>query len=555
MSRGSLADKALWNSVAWLSTVLSGVVTAALIYRRAGDAEFGVWATVLAFRAILVMLDGGLALGVSRDTALLGSDAPDAWGRIRGAWRVYAGLAALALVLGVAAAGLPGHVLGATGEVADVAAAVTMVTAAEAAVALATAPLAGMLRGRQRFGALAIGSGCQAVLGIALVSVLLPAHGLVGAAWALLAARIAAQAGTFWWMRTRGLLDRPAAAEDATPQMRAVAAFALPLWITALGAFCAHVVDVPLVGALFGEVAAGHCALGDRLAGACAGLLFAVLGAAFPRFVTARPGNRQEHGAAVLFLGCTLAAAGFGLLISCGPALLRLWVGDAPVLAVEVLAIYALVWTVNTPAHVLSSMAIAAGRHRVLNYVVLGTVPLNVGLSVLLALRGMANGPALASLVSIVVGNWIVCPLLLLPRIGMTFREWLRPTLCGYGAGAAVALVTAGVVLLVPSDPLAVVATGVGATLLLAASVLDLNVRNRSSLRRAWRRTVRSGWPVLWRQAQQCRRVRQSLGRDADDGLWNPAAPPLVTVRIATYNRGRLVAERALASAERRPRL
>jgi cellulose synthase/poly-beta-1,6-N-acetylglucosamine synthase-like glycosyltransferase len=31
--------------------------------------------------------------------------------------------------------------------------------------------------------------------------------------------------------------------------------------------------------------------------------------------------------------------------------------------------------------------------------------------------------------------------------------------------------------------------------------------------------------------------------------VWVPERPPLVTVRIATYNRGRLVAERSIASA------
>src|SRR5262249_13954182 len=49
----------------------------------------------------------------------------------------------------------------------------------------------------------------------------------------------------------------------------------------------------------------------------------------------------------------------------------------------------------------------------------------------------------------------------------------------------------------------------------------------------------------------EVRQARAMLARERPGlvSLWMPSTPPLVTVRIATYNRGRLIAERAIPSA------
>ncbi len=547
----SMARKALGNSVAWLAATVAPFVVTALIFRRLGDEAYGLWATVVALRGILLLLDGGLAFAVSRDAALLAAGGVQAWARIRAALRMHVGIAALAIAVGALAAGAPGALLGVTGEAADTASLITFLTALEAAAASLGAPLFAVLRGRERFDAVAAATTAQSVLGIVLLWLTLDSHGLAGAAFALLVSRLLVQAALFVWMRRQHLFDRPEGAGAARPELRAVTLFALPIWVSTAGAWLGQMADVPLVGAVFGEGAAGHYSLGSRFAAACAGLLFAVMGAAFPRFVTARGGRRADCLAATLFLGNTLSAAGFGLCILCAAPILTLWVGSVPPLAVQVLTLYALLWVVNTPTHVLSSLSIAAAQHRVLYATTAIALPVNVTISVALALGGLPTGPAIGSLVTILLSNWLLFPLLALPRLGLSWAQWSRPSLAGYLVGGTITAATALLLSAAAALQLGALATltiGVVTTLSLCAIALDLSVRKRSTLQLLWKRWRRGGFAVLRRQRAQCNALRRELASQ-------PRRPtpfeqrPLVTVRIATYNRGRLVAERALASA------
>ena len=67
----SMARHAFGNTAAWVAATLTPFVVTALVFRRLGEGAYGVWATVLALRGVLLLLDGGLVLGVSRDAALL----------------------------------------------------------------------------------------------------------------------------------------------------------------------------------------------------------------------------------------------------------------------------------------------------------------------------------------------------------------------------------------------------------------------------------------------------------------------------------------------------
>jgi len=543
----SFAHKAAGSAVAWMAATVAPFVIAALVFRRMGEGPYGVWATVLALRGLLVLFDGGLTLGVSRDAALLASEGRPAWARIRAAWRLHLGIAIAIAVLGLLAAGMPEALLGADAASATGARLVTTLTACEAATASLFAPLFAILRGRERFGALAAATTLQSVLGIGLVLLLLGTHGLPGAAAALLLARIAVQGSLFAWMRSRRLLDRPDGPGDARPDLRAMFAFALPLWVMTLGTWLGQMADVPLIGALFGDEAAGHADLGSRFAAACSGLLFAVLAVAYPGFVTVQPGQRAERMSAVLFLACTLAAAGFGFVIAGAAPILTAWVGSAPPLSVSVLTLYSLVWLVNAPVHVLASAVIANAQHRVLYRTTAIGLPVNAALGIALALGGLPQGPALASLATIVLTDWLLFPLLTLRGLGLRQVDWIRPAFGGYLAGGAIAAVAATAMATATAATTAL-AIGVAVTLLGCAVVLDLTVRQRSTLRLWWRRARRGGFAVMRRQRRQCREVKARLTATPRPPC-SPTDRPLVTVRIATYNRGRLVAERALASA------
>jgi O-antigen/teichoic acid export membrane protein len=472
---------AAWNVAGWFATAAYGFAVTRLVVRLGGADAYGLWATVGALRGFIFLLDGGLAVGVNRDAALAVSGDAAASSRIRVAWRVYAGLAVAALVLAALAAGFPGTLLDLEGRDAAAARALTLAVGVEAAAALAGSPVYAILRGRQRFGALAVAAWAQAVLGIGLLLVLVPWMGVVGAAWAALASRAAVLAGTAAWMRVAGLL--PVVGGAQRRGVRAVLAFAAPLWIVAAGSQFGSGTDVPVVGAFHGAVTAGDYALGAAMPGVSAGLLFAIMGASFPRMIATQEGDERRVIGALLFMATFLAVLGFGFIAFHAESLLRVWVGRASATSLLVAAICSLNWALNAPAHVLSSMAIARGVHRVLGPIVAVETLLNVALSIWLTSRGSPAGPALGTFVMVFVSNLVVVPIVLRPRLGLSWAALARPCALGAGLGLAGAVLVFGAVGAVAGGPLVSTAVGVASTLVLGAAVLDLTVRRASLLR------------------------------------------------------------------------
>lgn len=541
--------KAAWNVASWLATAVYGFAVTRLVVLNVGDAGYGLWATVGALRGFVLFLDGGLSLGVNRDSALAVEGDEEAAGRVRAGWRVYAGLALLAFVLFAAAAGFPGLLLDLTGDDAGVARALMVWFGVETAAALLTSPLCAILRGRQLFHALAAVNGAQTVLAVALLAVLTPLHGLEGAAWSVVAARGVVFVGAWLWMRAKGLLSSDAALPPGA--LRRVMVFAAPLWLAAVGTQLGGGTDVPIVGAVYGADAAGHYALGAIIPGVGAGMLFALMGTFFPRLVSVSGAEKHHLTGALIFMATFLAALGFGFIALHEDSLLLLWVGRAPGLALDVARIFALCWTLNAVTHVLSSMAIARGVHRVVGAVVFVEAAANVGVSLALAVYVSAIGPALGTLAIMLVTNVFVLPALLRPRLDLTWSEILRPAVWGYLLGALCAAAVALCVLAAGGGALVTVVVGVGLTGLAAGAALDLTVRGQSLLRRLWRITRRGGWSVWRRQRAEVARERakRAAGEAGGPVVISRSAPPLVTVTIPTYNRGPLIAERAIASA------
>lgn len=549
-----MATAALWSAISWAALSLYGFLVAGVVYRAVGAGAFGVWATIGALRSFLLLFDGGLATSVSRDVALAqqGDGAAAARQRVARRWcLVFAGIALLG---GVVMATAPGALLGLQGELADSARLATWLTALETALALAGSPFAGSLRGRHRFDVLAWTTVGYSLVGAGLLLPLAGRYGLPGAAAAALAARVVLLVSQAIAARRTGppsLAAVPIAAEtvQAAPG-RAVLQFVAPLWLAALLAYIGLSLDVPLVGAFFGEHAASAFALGARLPGAGIGLLFAIVAPSFPRLVQATPAARARMGAALLCLCGVMSGAGFGFLALHAEPLLRLWVGDAPALAVQVLWIYALAWALHAPAHVLSSMAIALGAHGALSAYVSVEAVLNLVLSVALLALGSRAGPAYGTLATLAVASLVVVPAVLLPRLQLRWSGMLRPAATGLGLGCLAALLGTAVGWLMPS-PLLRLVVAAGVALALTGVILDLTVRGQSTLARWFAIVRRGGLRVLWRQARQIARERVALAQEraAHPYVWSKAAPPLVTVRIATYRRGQLVADRAIASA------
>ena len=157
-----------------------------------GVTDFGIWTTIAALKAFVAFLDGGLAFGISRDAARVETEGAAALRRIAAARATYLAFGALAVVLAVVLADVPGRLLALDGAALATSRTLMVLVGLETGLALSISPLLGIARGRSRFDVLALASTTQAVAVVGLVIVLTPIAGLPGAALAVLIGRLAA---------------------------------------------------------------------------------------------------------------------------------------------------------------------------------------------------------------------------------------------------------------------------------------------------------------------------------------------------------------------------
>lgn len=535
-----------WSAIAWVALAALSFASSAIIFRHTGQEAYGVWATIAALRGLVTFLDGGLALGVARDAARAVVDIHEARARIAAARRLYLVLGIAGSAVGVAASDVPGSILGLEGAARAAARIVTVLVAVDTGLALAMSPYAAILRGRREFRVLAFGSVAQAVIGTALVIVLTPHFGLVGSAGALLAARLAPSVAYVWRLQSshRHLLrGGPGGAH------RSVLRFATPVWIIALGTQIGLGTDVPIVGAVYGASTASAYALGSLLAATAAGLLYVVIDATFPRLAAAASGALEQQLPRLMLGGTTLGMLGFATLALTGEAVVDSWVGTAPTLSLQVLWIYAAARMLNVPTHILSIAAIARDRHTVLAPIVIGEAVASLLMSIILATLWNPLGPAVGTLATIVVSNVVVIPAILLRRLGVPWAAAAIPALAGMLVGLVLALLIRPLAA-TQTEP---VAEAIAAVVLAGATgVAVTTAMMLGAQRRVWRLIRHGGAAVVARELVENivarRRLRSTRSAPT---IWSQSDPPLVSIRIATYNRGRLVAERAIASALR----
>lgn len=467
-SQPRLATLAAWNGAGWLALAAYNFALSAIVFRRVTPGEYGVWATIVALRAMLLLIDAGLALGVSRDAALEGLDAHHR-ARTAAAHRLYVLLGVVSVAIGLLGAGIPGRLLGVTGKVADQATIVTLLFAIETGLTFWASPFAAQLRGRQRSDAVALASAMLATAGLVLALLLAGPLGLVGAGIAALAARVVWLA--VLWLGERRL--RPPLATGGRVSIWEVGRMAAPLWIVAAAGQLSSGTDVPIVGAIYGSAAAGRYSVGAMLPTAAVGLLFVMLGAALPRFST-DPATRPALGLRLVFVGSFLAALGFATLLVHADAVLLLWLGDVPATSIAVMAVYSLARAVNAPTHVVILMAIAAGRYSVLAVIAVFEAVASLVVGVLLAVTLTPLGPGIGTLVAVLASNLLVTPFFILPSIGVSWRQLAAAMGGGYGLGLAAVIPVAAVTRVLGGPPLIEVVVAVSAMLLVAVATLGL---------------------------------------------------------------------------------
>lgn len=540
---------AVWNAVGWLAVALSGFVTTAVVYRHVGVSEFGIWATIVALKAFIAFLDGGLAFGVARDAARADTEGVAAIRRLAAARVVYAILGISAVLLAVLLADLPGRLLALQG--APLAASRTVMTLAgiEVGLALTASPLLGIVRGRSRFDILAAASLVQAFSVVGFVLLLTPTGGLPGAAAALVIGRLVAAAVVYAWLRWRA--SRLLAWVTRAPDLVAIIRFAAPLWIVAAGTLIGLSTDVPIVGGVRGPAAAGAYAVGATIPALAVGLLYVLVDTAYPRLTVLHHDDATELTRVLMLLATLLGGLGLSVVALFGPELLAVWLGNTESLSYAVLAIYSVTWALNVPTHVLSLVAIARNRHQVLAPIVLAEAVVSLLLSVALAVTVGPIGPALGTLVTLSISNVIVLPALLLRDLSISPRPQVRAAILGGGSGILAGLAIRALLTLVHLPALATVVAAIGLTFVAATVLLCWAFIDPETRRRWWAMVRLGGWRVLRRERSERRVVAQMLEamRTESPTIWIVGQEPLVTVRIATYDRGAIVAERSIASA------
>jgi len=433
-----LAGKSGWGITSWLALGAYSFILAGLVFRQLGPPLYGLWAVIVSMRGLLMLLDSGLAFGVTRDVVLSRDDAV-ARQRVGSAYRLYLGIGAGVIALGLAMSGLPALLLHLSGSSVGLSRLVTIVVVADTAVALASSPLYATLRGHGRFDAIAAASIIQSAVGLVAAWLLIHRWGLPGVAGATLTSRVVAGGFVLGLVYASGF--RPWQSPTSIGMLRAVITFAAPLYVMTVASQIAIGSDVPIVGTFYGSVAAASYGLGAAIPVAGAALLFTVLDVAFPSLSGNAQGQSARLLGSMLIVGGALGALGFATIALNSAALLKVWVGTAPSIAVTVMVIYSATWLLNVPGHVLAIGTIAQGQHNVLAPVVLIEALVNVSMSVLLAATYSPIGPAIATLVTLFVSNIIVLPLILRGRLQLSLRREGLQVVLGMGSGVALSLI------------------------------------------------------------------------------------------------------------------
>ena len=517
----------------WVAFLAYALGLSGLIFRRLGSAEFGLWAVVLSTRALF-----GLVLRARE------ADHPEPTSAHNPSWPALS----VAILIGVAVVILPALLLRLEGSHAVVARWVGVLILGDACFGFFKRRMITALKDNRRFSAVALVSVAQAVIGLSVAWSLTGPWGLIGVAIAMLASTLVAEllcAGFTWssrpgsWLAHGEIIGlwRLTAADAGFDPLRGASRLAVAAGIL-------------IVASVYGAGAAGDYLIGAFIPATVAALVFAILNSASTRLADAQEAESTRLIRWMLVVGGAFAAIGFGAVTLNATLLLDAWVNATPTLAVRVLDVYALAGLVGLPGQVLVIAALAAGKTRILARVQ-GWGLATVFLSGLLAAGYSSIGPALATLVVTSVVSLVVLPLALRQSLGISLVNSAAQVLLGVGVGLVLTLMVSIGSTHLPGGPSGQVIGTVVGTFAVGFGFVSLGPRLGRWLLR-WGTILEVGGGRVWiRQRDEVIHARRRLASERlhHPTVWSQSNPQLVSVRIATYNRGRLVAERAIASA------
>ncbi len=470
------ASHGLWTLLATFIPGAYGLAVAAYLLHTLPDDHYALWATGLALVGWLTLLDAGLASTIVREAArsLVGDDAARV--RVQAANSVYQGLGAVAAVIGaVASFVLPG-LIGAEGTSIQVGVVVAALLVADFAVVLGTAAWTGLLRGARRFDLLVLVNVVQVALAVPLFFLLLPPLGIIGAAAAQLAGRLAARVLLAVLVRRQvdwfDLRPRKTTRKDFLGLM----SFTLPILGTQVATQLGMGTDVFIVGAVWGATSVGMYASGSQLIRYVGQFLFPAVNVVLPAFSSAD--YVDARGAPTLLTRTLLPVTAIGVAVFLGiaanaSAVMELWAGQVTALGAGALVAHALVFTLIAPAHLMTLMLVARGQHAIIGAVVLAESVVNFGLSVVLVNVIGPIGPALSTLVVIGIDDLVVIPLLASSRLRIRPLTIWSNIATGYMVGGSIVAAS----LLIPVSEAVHVVARVGLEAVLLAGFLRYALR------------------------------------------------------------------------------
>jgi O-antigen/teichoic acid export membrane protein len=437
-----LARLGLWNLAATLVPGIYSTLLVAYLLRSVGPTSYAPWAVTVALLGWLSLLDLGLSQTTTREAARASAGDFDAIERVHVANTGYALMALVGLGLGLAFAFCTPAILHLSDGTAITSLLVGVFLAIDFSIVLASAGWMGVARGLGRFDLVFAANLVQVVVAVAVVVVLVPHLGIVGAAMAQPAGRMAGRSSlaAILTRRIPWFSIRPHRARGLA--LRALVAVSGPIMLMQLATQIGSGTDVIIVGAFGVASQVGQYAAGAQLVRYGMFLLFPLIDVVLPRF-SAVATRSDTHVGDLLYrtvvLSGLVGAACLGFLAIEAPTAMRLWSGQSAELSVSVLLVYAATYVMIVPSHVVVLMLIARGQHALVALAILAEALVNVCLSVVLTATIGPLGPAISSLVVVTVDDNIVIPIIASRRLGLPAMALEGAQLGGILAGLALA--------------------------------------------------------------------------------------------------------------------
>jgi O-antigen/teichoic acid export membrane protein len=436
-----------WTYVQLGSTAAAGLITAGLILRELGPADFGVYALIVGASAFVKTLGLSLGLSVVRSAARQHSgdedDQAEARRELATAHSVYTFVGVVAaLLLGAFAFLLPALV-GYTGGQRAAVVGTTLLVGVSLGMSLATSTLSGLATGRRDFRVLAVAAVTSAATSIVAVLALVGRVGLVSLGLAELAS-VAVNSGLLWrWARRNAswFSLRPHRVEGS--HARRVMWAALPLVLLSVGGQVIATTDLFVLGAFFSPAIVGLYRIGSLLPTQAVSVLYQGYDVVLPSLAGSDDPTVQARTVAFMTrVACYAGGVGLATMALLRDDLVLLFNGRPSSLASSALLVFCGIWLTTLVAHGIGLLLIARGRQHRFVWPVLFEVVANAVATVVLIHVIGAIGAAVATLVVLGITHVLVLPFIARRELSGSGRllavdGWLTVAVGVVVAGAA----------------------------------------------------------------------------------------------------------------------